>query len=101
MVFLITLQPQLAGVVEGLSALLRHWADFENWNALPTEATQSGAALLRTREVTDLLQTLAVTREVLDRSRKLGRIYSEYIASADLEHPGSRFIGWRKLSLRR
>ena len=68
---LITLQPQLNGIVEGLSALLPHWGDFENWNALTAEAKQSRPALLRTRDVTHLLQTLAITRAVIDEIKEI------------------------------
>jgi hypothetical protein len=68
---LITLQPRLNGVVEGLSALLPYWSEFENWKALPAEARQSGPALLRSREVTHLLQTLAVTRTVMDEIKEI------------------------------
>ncbi len=68
---LVTLQPRLNGVVEGLSALLPYWSDFENWKAFPAEARQSEPALLRSREVTRLLQTLAVTRTVVNEIKEI------------------------------
>jgi hypothetical protein len=68
---LITLQPRLGGVVEGISALLPYWTDFESWKALPEEARQSGPALERSCEVAHLLQTLAVTRKVIDEIKEI------------------------------
>ncbi len=68
---LITLQPKLGGVVEGLGALLRNWDDFEHWSALPRFAIGGNPALARARDIAHALQTLVVTREVLEEIKQI------------------------------
>jgi hypothetical protein len=66
---LITLQPKLGGVIEGLAALLETWDGFERWQHLPPVARGSRPALESSLEVARLLQHLATAKEVLEEIR--------------------------------
>jgi hypothetical protein len=63
---LITLQPKLGGVIEGLVALLESWDGFEHWQHLPDAARGSRPSLETSLDVARLLQTLATARQVLE-----------------------------------
>jgi len=64
-------QPKLGGVVEGLNFLLPDWPEFEQWLDLPDVAKASEPALTRTRDVAAALQSLAVTKKVLDELKEI------------------------------
>jgi hypothetical protein len=64
-------QPKLGGIVEGLNFLLPDWPEFEQWLDLPAVAKGSEPALTRTHEVAVALQSLAVTKKVLDELREI------------------------------
>jgi hypothetical protein len=68
---LIMLQPRLGAVIDGLDRLLKHWEDFEAWLELPDIARGSAPALNHSTKVAYALQTLVVTRRVLDEVRKI------------------------------
>jgi hypothetical protein len=68
---LITLQPKLGGVIEGLGTLLLHWDDFEAWSESKHFSAGAGPALERSRDVAHGLQTLAATRRVFDEVKQI------------------------------
>jgi len=64
-------QPKLGGVVEGLNFLLPDWPEFEQWLDLPSVAKGSEPALTRSRDVAAALQSLALTKRVLDELKEI------------------------------
>jgi hypothetical protein len=68
---LIMAQPKLGGVVEGLSTLLKHWHQFDQWPELPDIAKGSRSSLERSTQVAIALQVLAVTRKVFDGLKQI------------------------------
>jgi hypothetical protein len=68
---LITLQPKIGGVVEGLVILLQHWSDFESWRETTAFCTDTAPALERTLEVANKLQTLAASRKVIAEVKEI------------------------------
>ena len=63
---LILALPKLAGAVEGLDLLVKHWDEFEQWAALPQVAKASYPALTQSLDVAKALRQLAAAKKVFE-----------------------------------
>lgn len=77
---LITIQPKLGGVVEGLNAVLDYWNDYSNWKRLPEIARDQSETVRRTRDIALELQKLAAAKQIIDQVREIHEdIFGAYI----------------------
>lgn len=66
-------QPKIGGIVEGLRFLLNDWDSFEAWDKLPPHAKGIQPHLMRSLEVAEILQQLAVSEEVREQIRQIDK----------------------------
>lgn len=89
---LIMLQPKLALVKDGLNDILVSWDDIERWPQLPDTAKGKKPEILCAKEVAHSLQTLAITRDVIDELKMINEdILGAYCYSP---HPVRIEIYW-------
>src|SRR5574341_885159 len=60
-------QPKLGGVIEGLTFLLSHWDQLEQWPKLPEEVKNGKANLEKTRQIVNSLQQAALAEKVREQ----------------------------------
>ncbi|MGH9837856.1 MAG: hypothetical protein ACREEM_03640 [Blastocatellia bacterium] len=64
-------QPKLGGVIEGLTFLLSHWDQLEQWGKLPDQARNGKANLQTSQQIVNALQQAALAEKVREQIKAI------------------------------